>query len=225
MYSILFRSLILYVLITVVVRAMGKRQVGELEMSELVTTLLLSQIVSLPIEDPTIPLSHVLLPVFFIVTVEIITTFLKGRVNFLKRIFESKPSVLILRGEIDQAELLRVRITIDELLSEVRRQGFRDIDEVYFAVLEENGQFSMIPRRSNEALTPSDLGRSPAECGCALPLICDGVVDRDNLLRMKKSEEWLTAILNERGILLNEVFLLTLDDAGKIRITRKEKGK
>ena len=98
MYSILFRTLFLYVLITVVIRAMGKRQVGELEMSELVTTLLLSQIVSLPIEDPSIPLSHVLLPVLIIVTVEIITTYLKGRVNILKRVFESRPSILIFRG-------------------------------------------------------------------------------------------------------------------------------
>ena len=222
MYSILFRTLILYVLITVVIRAMGKRQVGELEMSELVTTLLLSQIVSLPIEDPSIPLSHVLLPVLIIVTVEIITTYLKGRVNILKRVFESRPSILIFRGEIDQRELLRVRLTIEELLSEVRRQGFRDIGEIYFAVLEENGQFSMIPKRSAEPPSAEDLGLTLTEGGCALPLVCDGVIDRDNLRRMGRDEGWLTAELTAHGLSADEVFLMTLDDAGGVRITRKE---
>lgn len=225
MYSILFRTLILYVLITVVIRAMGKRQVGELEMSELVTTLLLSQIVALPIEDPSIPLSHVLLPVLIIVTVEIITTYLKGRVNILKRVFESKPSVLIFRGVIDQTELLRVRLTIEELLSEVRRQGFRDIDEIYLAVLEENGQFSMIPKKSAEPPSATDIGLTPAECGCALPLVCDGVIDRDNLRRMGQDEAWLSARLAERGVCREQVFLMTLDDAGCVRITKKEEGK
>ena len=223
MYSILFRTLILYVLITAMIHAMGKRQVGELDMSELVTTLLLSQIVSLPIEDPSIPLTHVLLPVLLIVAVEIITTFLKGRVNLLKRVFEGKPSVLIFRGVIDQGELLRVRLTLDELLSEVRRQGYRDIHEIYLAVLEENGQFSLIPRVDATPPDAKALGLSLTECGCALPILCDGVIDTDNLHRMGRDEGWLHGLLCERGIAASEVFLLTLNDAGEVHITKKEK--
>ena len=146
MYAILFRTLILYILITLMIRAMGKRQVGELEMSELVTTLLLSQLVSLPIEDPEIPLLHVVLPVILIVGFEIVITFLKGRLNFLKRIFEARPSILINRGVIDQGELARIRLTVDELLSEVRQQGYRDVGDIYYAILEENGKFSLIPK-------------------------------------------------------------------------------
>lgn len=225
MYSILFRTLILYVLITAVIRAMGKRQVGELETSELVTTLLLSQIASLPIEDPSIPLSHVLLPVLLIATFEIITTFLKGRINPLKRIFESKPSILIFRGEIDQAELLRMRLTVEELLSEVRRQGYRTIREVYLAVLEENGQFSMLPRTGAAPPSADDLGLTLPESGCALPVICDGVTNTDILHRMGQSEGWLADELRRRGLDRKDVFLMTLDDAGDVHIIRKERGK
>ena len=222
MYSILFRTVILYAFITIVIHGMGKRQVGEIEMSDFVTTILLSQIISLPIEDPSIPLFHVFFPVLIIVSLEIMVTFLKGRFNPLKRLFEGKPTFLMKRGVIDQRELLRVRLTIEELLSEVRRQGFRDIGEIHFAVLEENGQFSMIPKRSAEPPSAEDLGLTLTECGCALPLVCDGVIDRDNLRRMGRDEGWLTAELTAHGLSADEVFLMTLDDAGGVRITRKE---
>ncbi len=222
MYAILFRTLILYILITVVIRAMGKRQVGELEMSELVTTLLLSQLASLPIEDPEIALSHVFIPILLIVATEIVITFLKGRVNILKRIFEARPSILIDRGVIDQKELLRVRLTLGELLSAVRQQGYRDIADIYYAILEENGKFSLLPRSECEPPTMRDLGKGVREEGCAFPLIADGVIDSDTLCRMGKTEEWLRSVCHSKGADVEDIFLLTLDNAGEVRITKKE---
>lgn len=222
MYAILFRTLILYVLITVVIRAMGKRQVGELEMSELVTTLLLSQLASLPIEDPEIPLPHVFLPILLIVSIEIVITFLKSRINFLKKIFESRPSILIDRGRIDQRELGRMRLTIEELMSEVRQQGYRDISEIYYAILEENGKFSLLPRTECEPLTLKDAGKGAKEKGYAVSLISDGVIDPEALKRMNKGEGWLREICKSEGVTPEEVFLLTLDEAGSISVIRKE---
>ncbi len=222
MYAIVFRTLFLYILVTVVIRAMGKRQVGELEMSELVTTLLLSQLASLPIEDPEIPIFHVVLPVLLIVSFEIVITFAKSRVNFLKRIFEQKPSILVDRGEIDQAEMGRMRITIGELLSEVRQQGYRDLDDIYYAILEENGKFSLIPKSAKEPLSTGDAGKAKGEAGCAFPLISDGVVDTDTLRRFKKSEDWLRALCKKRGTTPEEVFLLTIDEEGKTSLIPKE---
>ncbi len=223
MYAILFRTLFLYILITVVIRLMGKRQVGELEMAELVTTLLLSQLASLPIEDPEIPILHVVVPFLLIASFEIIITFLKGRINILKRFFEAKPSFLIRNGVIDQRELLRVRLTLEELLSEVRQQGYRDIGDIDYAILEENGKFSLIPRAAKEPLTPSDLGMNAEEAGCALPLIADGVIDRTMLNECGKEETWLRAVCAERGIAPEEIFLLTMDHNGKLSIVGKEK--
>lgn len=222
MYAILFRTLILYILITVVIRAMGKRQVGELEMSELVTTLLLSQLASLPIEDPEISLSHVFIPILLIVSTEIVITFLKGRVNLLKRIFEARPSILIDRGVIDQKELLKVRVTLGELLSAVRQQGYRDIGDIYYAILEENGKFSLLPRSECEPPTMRDLGKGVRESGFAFPLISDGEIDIDTLTRMGRTEEWLRSVCRSHGVEIPDIFLLTLDQAGEVRITKKE---
>lgn len=223
MYAILFRTLILYILITLMIRAMGKRQVGELEMSELVTTLLLSQLVSLPIEDPEIPLLHVVLPVILIVGFEIVITFLKGRLNFLKRIFEARPSILINRGVIDQGELARIRLTVDELLSEVRQQGYRDIGDIYYAILEENGKFSLLPRTECDPLTPRDEGQHPKERGLALPLILDGVIDYEALRQMKKDESWLRAVCEREDTTPEELFLFTVDETGAFSLTKKER--
>ena len=225
MYAILFRTLILYILITVVIRAMGKRQVGELEMSELVTTLLLSQLAALPIEDPEIPLPHVFLPILLIVSIEIVITFSKSRINLLKKIFESRPSILIDRGRIDQRELGRMRLTIEELMSEVRQQGYRDISEIYYAILEENGKFSLLPRAECEPLTLADAEKEVKERGYAVSLIADGVIDRETLLRMEKDESWLREVCAREGVTPEEVFLLTLDEAGGVKVVRKEKEK
>ncbi|MBO7292919.1 MAG: DUF421 domain-containing protein [Clostridia bacterium] len=222
MYAILARTVLLYVLVTVAIRAMGKRQVGELEMSELVTTLLLSQLATLPIEDPEIPLAYVTLPLFLIVSFEIVITFLKSRVNFLKKIFESRPSILVDRGVIDQAELGRMRITVDELLSEVRQQGYRDIREIEYAILEENGKFSLLPRMETEPPTRADTGMSVAETGCAFPLVADGVIDRDLLHRIGRDEAWLREVCRQEGTAPEELFLMTVDDTGAVSLTRRE---
>lgn len=223
MYSILFRTIILYVFITLVIHGMGKRQVGELEMSDFITAILLSQIISLPIEDPSIPLLHVFLPVLIIVSAEIAVTFLKGRFNPLKRLFEGKPTFLVEHGVINQRELLRVRITLDELLSEVRQQGYADIADIDYIVLEENGKFSILPRAARIPPSAEDLSRTPPERGCALPIICDGVINQENLTRMKKDYAWLTRALKKEGLSAEDVFLLTLDAVGSVNVIKKEK--
>lgn len=223
MYTIFFRTLLIYVLITLLIRAMGKRQVGELDMSELVTTLLLSQIASLPIEEPEIPLLHAIIPILLIVAIEIIITALKGKVKLLKKIFEGKPSVIIDRGKINQKEMSRMRLTLDELLSEIRQQGFGDPADVYYAILEENGKFSILPRAEKNGLTPADAGIGVKETGCALPIICDGEIKGANLKKSGKDEHWLSAVCQKENCRPDEIFLLTVNEDNQVRLTKKEK--
>ncbi len=222
MYTVFFRMLIIYVLITAMLRLMGKRQVGELEMSDLVATLLLSELAAQPIEKPDIPLFHAVIPVLLIVSVEIIITFLKTKVNFLKRIFEGKPSLLIDRGRINQKELARTRLSIDELLSELRIQGYGNPEDVYYAILEESGKISVLPRADKQPLTPSDTKTEVSEKGLSLPLISDGSIQPKNLERMKKDEAWLCRECKKKSCTPEEVFLLTLDDAGGVNLVKKE---
>lgn len=225
MFTLFFRTLLIYILITIVIRLMGKRQVGELDMSELVTTLLLSQLASLPIEEPEIPLLYVVIPVFLIVATEIVISYLKGKFNFLKKIFEAQPTLLICRGKIDQKEMMRMRITIEELISEVRQQGYASLGDIYYAIFEPNGKFSLLPKADKAPLTPKDCKIKVNESGCAFPLICDGEIQQDNLKMAGKNDLWLQKICKEKKCPPNEVFLLTVDDEGTVYFVKKERNK
>lgn len=223
MFTLFFRTLLIYILITIVIRLMGKRQVGELDMSELVTTLLLSQLASLPIEEPEIPLLYVVIPVFLIVATEIVISYLKGKFNFLKKIFETQPTLLICRGKIDQKEMMRMRITIEELLSEVRQQGYASLADIYYAIFEPNGKFSLLPKAEKAPLTPKDCKIKVSESGCSFPLICDGEIQEDNLKMVGRNEAWLQKICKEKKCPPSEVFLLTVDDEGTLCFVKKER--
>lgn len=223
MASILIRTVIIYVFLSVVLKVLGKRQVGELEVSELVSTLILSEVAALPLSDPDIPLLYATVPILIILSIEISLTFLKNKSPVLKRIFESRPNFLINKGSLCEDELSRVRISLDELIGELRLKGVGDISDVYYAILEQNGQLSVILKKENEPVTPKMLGIKTTESGIAHPLILDGDVCRENLIRMQKSEQWLAAECKKKNCRIDEVFLCTLNDSGSLSIIKRKK--
>lgn len=223
MPTIFLRTLILYILLTVVFRCLGKRQVGELDMSELVSTLLLSEIASLPIDDPDIPLLYAVVPIVMIAALEVVVTFAKTRCNPLKRLFESKPILLIDKGVVQEGELRRMRMTMDELLSECRLQGVGDIGEVYYAIMEQNGKLSVLPKADKKPATPSDLSLKVKESGMLHPLIIDGTVNREEMLAAGMSEEDTMKLCQKQNLPQKEMLLLGIDDAGKVTVIQKEK--
>lgn len=212
MPALFFRTICIYFLITAVLRIMGKRQVGEMELSELVTTLLLSEIATLPIDDTDIPLLHAVLPILLIFSVEVIITYLKTKWNPLKRIFESKPVFLIERGHLHQEELVRNRISINEFLGELRIQGIPDISEVYYAILEQDGKLSVVKRAEAGTEDP----------GIAHALIADGCINEDALSHVGLQKEDVISLCRREGVQVDEVFLLQRNDAGKVRVVKKE---
>ena len=222
MTVIFFRTIIIYILLSVVLRALGKRQVGELEVSELVSTLILSELAALPIDDPDIPLLYALIPISLILSLEIAVTFLKNKLPIFKRIFETRPSFLIERGNIRQDELQKLRISLDELLGELRLQGYGDPADIYYAILEQNGQLSVIPRAEKSVPLREDLSLKTVEEGMAHPLIIDGVIYEDSLTRIKKSKTWLTEACKKKGYEVRDIFLCTMNDAGDMRIYKRK---
>mgnify|MGYP004711111135 FL=1 len=212
MISLLFRTLLIYLFLTMILRLMGKRQVGEMEISELVTTLLLSEIAALPMEDTDIPALHALVPILAIVALEIIITYLKTKWNPLKKIFESQPVFLIRRGILNQKELERNRISVNEFLGELRMQGVSVLTDAYYAILEQDGKLSVVKRaKPNET-----------EKGLSHPLISDGQINRKALADLHMTEENLLAICREEGAHPEDIFLLLQDDAGGVICIRKE---
>ena len=225
MWIIFFRTIMIYITMTVLLRLMGKRQVGELETAELISTLLLSDIATLPIANPDIPLLYAILPIILIVGFEVIVTYSKNKINFLKRIFESKPSFLIYKGKIDQREMEKMRISIQELVSELRVQEINDINDVYYAILEENGKLSVIKRAALSTPSAQDLGIAVPEKGIAHSVIIDGAINYDCIKRMGRTETEIMKICKNSKCKLEDVFLMTIDDDNGVKITRKEKRK
>ena len=142
--SIVIRTVILYILLSFSLRITGKRQLGELDVSELVSTLLISEIASIPIDDPDIPMLNAIIPILLIASIEILISAIKNRSERLKAIVEGTPDYIIYKGRILQQRLYDNRISINELLSELRTQGIGNISEVEYAILEQGGSLSVM---------------------------------------------------------------------------------
>lgn len=223
MTIILFRTVIIYLALAVVLRCMGKRQVGELELSDLVVTLLLSEVAALPITDHNMPLANGLFPVLLILSFEIISTFLKNKIPLLKMLMEGKPSILICRGKLDQKELKKMRLSLEELLSECRLQGYSDLRDIYYGILEQDGQLSILPRAAKQPLCADDIGGPVTEHGMAHPVILDRTIHDNHLAMLGKDRAWLEKECKKRGLRLKDIFFMSVDDAGEIYCIPREK--
>lgn len=221
MLTILIRTVIVYVILLGIMRLMGKRQLGELEISELVTTLLLSEIASLPIENQSIPLVYAIIPLVTILVFEVTLSIILVKCPRLKNLASARPSVLIRHGILDQKELRRIRISIDELVSEVRQSGLASLDEVDYAILEQNGKISIIPKKSAQPPTAKDMGLTPAESGIVHVIIGDGKINKYNLQLLQLSPGWVQETLRTQGWEPESVFFLGIDDNGKLYWIRK----
>ena len=221
MTTILIRTIIIYIFLLLIMRLMGKRQLGELEVSELVSTLLLSDIASLPITNQAIPLVYAIIPIVIITTFEVVMSILLTKIPFFKKLLYSRPGILIRQGIIDKKEMMKNRISIDELLCELRQKDISDITEVEYAIIERNGKMTVLPKRRYAQPTSDELGLSPNEHGICHVLISDGKIDRNGLKSTNKNENWVLCTLAQQHTELKEVFLMTLDDAGKVKIIKR----
>ena len=222
MVTILIRTIIVYVILIAIMRLMGKRQLGELEITELITTLLISEIASLPIEDPSIPVINAVIPLITILTLEVALSVIVLKCPRLKNLASARPSILIRHGTVDQKELQRIRISLDELVSEIRQSGLSSLEDVDYAILEQNGKISVIPRRSAQPPNAADLQQNVSEDGIMHILIEDGVRNPYNFKLLGLDEAWLAAELENRGLTPSQIFLLGMDDGGKLYWIKKE---
>jgi uncharacterized membrane protein YcaP (DUF421 family) len=195
------------------IRLMGKRQVGELQLSELVTTFMLSELAINPIQDTSIPIAYSLIPLVFLLSAEVITSFVMSRLPHVKRVLNGAPSILIQSGRLNQPELLRSRISISEFLGELRLKDVGDISLVDYAILEENGKLSVFLKDGAENERDTQIAHS---------LILDGVINKSSLEIAKKNEGWIYSYLKKKNLCLKDVFLMTWDNKNTINIILKE---
>ena len=225
MITIFLRTLLIYVILIATLRLMGKRQLGELEITELVTTLLISEIATMPIADPTLPVIYAIIPLITILTTEVTLSVILLKLPKLKGLASARPTILIRHGKLDQAELRRIRISIDELISEVRQAGLPSLADVDYAILEQNGKISVIPRRSAQPPDAKSLGMQPLENGILHALIEDGRLNRYNMQQHALTDAWVEAQCAKRHLKRRDVFYLGIDDGGALYFIEKEKEK
>ena len=204
-------------------RILGKRQLGELEISELIVTILLSEIASMPISNQDIPLSYAIIPLITITFIEVLFSFLLSRFSILKNILSSPPSTLIYNGRINQNELQKNRISPEELLSELRLKNIPDPTHVEYAILEQNGMLSVLPKIEHQQATLEQLKITDAETGLTHIIISQGQWNKYNLSLLNKRKEDFEKFLRKKKAVQQDVFLLTIDDDDNMNLIIKEK--
>ena len=217
------RTIILYLLIILGIRLLGKRQIGELEPSELVLSLIIADLAAVPMQDFGIPLLMGLIPILTLLCLSAILSGLTVRSIRFRALLCSRPSIVVQDGKVLSKELNKNRFTVDELMEELRMAGITDLSTVKYAVLETTGRISVLPYVQDQPVTPRTMGLKPREGGLPITIISDGRVIRRNLQARNLSQSWLDQELSSRGMKSpREVFLLTVDEGGKVYFARKE---
>lgn len=216
------RTILLYLILVLVVRVMGKRQIGEMEPAEFVVTMLLANLAAIPMQDVGIPLLSGLVPILTVLGVELILAVLSLRFLAFRRLLCGKPVVLIENGKILQSNLSRTRLTLDELTEHLREKGFLDLSVVKYAILETNGQLSVFPYAKDAPATAKDAGIKATEEYLPYTIVSDGRLILENLALSRRNEAWLEKELKARNRALEETLLLTVDETGKVYYAPKE---
>ena len=222
MVTALMRTIILYLFIVICIRLMGKRQIGELEPSELVLSLLLADIASVPMQDFGIPLFAGMIPILALISISAILSALTVKNIRMRAILNGRPSIVIENGKIRPKEMLKNRFTADELMEELRISGQTDISKIKCAILETSGRLSVIPYATEQPVTVKQMNLPTQEAGLPVILINDGRLIEHNLKECGLDRIWLMQQLNARGVhSQKEIFLLTVDENHKIYYTTK----
>lgn len=224
MLVLFFRTVFIYFSLLFFMRLTGKRQIGQMELSELILAFLLSELATAPLSNLNTPLTFALIPIGVLVSFEVLLSFLATKSVFLKRVLDGTPSILIRHGVPDEAALLRARISVEELLGQMRLKGFSHLDQIAYALLEHNGQISFLATDAAQAVDARTMQLSVTERGTDHLLIVDGRVSKTGLALIGKTEGWLVQKLCERGVFcVSEVFLCSVDDAGTFTLIPKQK--
>ncbi len=196
-------------------RLMGKRQIGQLEVSDLVSTLLLSELAALPIENHDIPLAYSLIPTALLMSIEIFTAAIQGKFPKLKNIFSPRPSILIRMGQPDFAELERCRMSADELLIALRHTGTTNISEIAYAILEQDGTVSVIPRSFAKPATARDVAAGNSESGIYRIIVDHGILNDNSLSELSLDVEW---VKDRANVPISDIRLMLADEIGNVQI-------
>ena len=218
------RAIIIYLIVLIVMRLMGKREIGQLQPFELAISIMIADLASIPMTDPGVPIFNGIVPILGLLAMHLVITVLNIKSVNIRKITCGKPTVLVYRGKIDEEALKRERFTISELQERLRVKDVFNLGDVEFAILETNGEISVIQKPNKRNSIPEDFGIMPEYEGMPYDLIVDGKIMNENLNKIGKDEKWLYKQVVKFKTTPENVLIATTDGKGNFFCQEKEKG-
>ncbi len=217
--------MIIYIFVIAAMRIMGKRQLGELQPSELVVTLLIADLAAVPMQENGMPLLNGIIPIMILVALELLLSALMLKLPFFQRLIGGKSKIIVSDGRVDINALNSMRMTIEDLMEALRQQSIFDLRDVQYAIVEPNGKTSVLLKPGNRPATCKDLSLNTPDNGIPMIIISDGRISRWGLDVCRLSEEWVNTTLAENNVAIDDVFLLLADREKTYHLIRKEEEK
>lgn len=225
MLATFFRSIIIYIIVLIVMRLMGKREIGQMQPFELAISIMIADLASIPMTDIGIPISNGIIPIMGLLVMHLVISVLNMKSGTLRGLICGKPTILIYRGKIDEEKLRAERLTLNELEEKLRSNNVMNLGDVEYAILETSGDISVIQKPNKRTTTPEDFNIMPEYEGISYDLVIDGKVMQDNLNKLNKSYEWLKTQTEKFQMKPEEALIVTVNGKGDIFCQKKQKRK
>ncbi|HQD75912.1 MAG TPA: DUF421 domain-containing protein [Bacillota bacterium] len=221
LWEYIYRTIFVYFLVLVVIRAMGKREIGQLSPFDFVVAIIIAELAVIPLESRDLPLWHSILPLVILGLLEVIVSYATLFSHTLRGLICGHPQIIIKNGVLLRKEMRKARYNLDELLAHLREKGIFDPANVEFAVLETSGKLSVIEKSQHRPVTPADLGIPTSYEGLPTVLVMDGNIMKKDLKSINLDEKWLCDVLKEQGLSPSNVLLATLGTDGRLFVSKK----
>jgi len=222
MILIFVRTIFLYILVLIVMRFMGKREISQLQPFELVISIMIADLATTPMSETGIPILYGIIPILGLLMMHIIISVVNLKSMRMREIICGKPRILIFRGKIDEKALIKENITINELQESLREKDVFNLEDVEYAILETSGQLTVIPKPGKRGITPEDFGMEAEYVGISYDLVIDGKVMTDNLRKLGKDYNWLKKEVGKFHMRPEDALVVVLSGNGSIFCQRKE---
>lgn len=220
------RSIIIYVIVLIVMRLMGKREIGQMQPFELAISIMIADLASIPMSDIGIPIFNGIIPILGLLVMHLIISVLNIKSSKIREIICGKPTILIYQGRIDELKMKKERFTLNELEEKLRSNNVMDIGDVEFAILETSGDISVIQKPNKRTTTPEDFNIMPDYEGISYNLVMDGKVMNENLKKIGKNYDWLKRQTQKFQMMPEEALIVTINGKGSMfcqkKLTEKE---
>lgn len=223
MAIVLIRAVLLYIVIALCLRLMGKRQLGELQPSELVVTILISNIAAIPVEDSSVPMIMGVVPIVTLVCLDVIVSGIMLKSTKMRKLIIGSPRIIISEGKILQNEMKRLRYTVDDLMESMRNEQIFNVSQIHYAIVETTGKINFLLKKDCQPAEKQDVNAGGSTENPPSVIIRDGIRDNEQMRLLGLGEKWLTKTLREKNLSEKNVFLMTSDKNGKFEIIEKEK--